>query len=132
MKTIDVLRNVFLFFLMFLTFPGKAQDFGRVCNVDLNIECERPVNYLNIVIGGPKWSPASYVDRYVLYNSTDVQGSVDGCNLFAMLLKTECAIQEPVNVVFHSNVNAPIAVSVVDGFDKDIPCRGFLPNEFKG
>lgn len=123
-------KIIFSVFIL-ISHLASSQDYGKTCNVDLNLECQRPPEYLAIVTQGSKWNPGSYDDRFALYNSTEVQNSIDDCNLFAMLLKTECGYMDPVNVIYHSDSENPVAISVVDGFEKDLPCKSSLTAPFK-
>lgn len=131
MNTKSVLNSI-LQVLLILTYANISfAEYGFSCNIDLDLDCQPPSNYSDIVLNGKSWNNGTFSERTALYTATDVQNSVDGCQLFALMLKTECGVGDPVSVVFKETVNSPLVTSVVDGFDTHIICKAEVTNAFK-
>lgn len=76
---------------------------GLACNVDVNLDCQPQRSSLPQTWNISTPLSEQKLRRIALYLSNEVQGSTNSCEKFALLLKTECNIKEPVVRMFYAH-----------------------------
>lgn len=77
-----------------------ASAWGK-CHVNLDFSCSK--NF-HLKKGAPEaeWADRPLLEKSKLFNSADVQDSLEGCIAFTRVMRSECQVLSPVQLIFQS------------------------------
>jgi hypothetical protein len=88
------------------------------------MDCTSSAQTLAVGLVGNVWKPRTIGQRFVLYLSSSVQENKNNCEKFALLIKTECKIDEPVISMFYDKQDQLSETNIVVGFDSSMAKSG--------